>query len=103
MFENKSVSEIYNIIITGLQNELNTNLKQLQKSFANILAKVFASVYITLYKLQAWIFLQLFVDTEQFMVQFVQLLIGYRKIFTCYSQFLHLPVDEENSYHQGNS
>jgi uncharacterized phage protein gp47/JayE len=66
MFENKSVSEIYNIIITGLQNELNTNLKQLQKSFANILAKVFASVYITLYKLQAWTFLQLFVDTASF-------------------------------------
>lgn len=65
-FENKSVEEISSLIVRGLETELNTRLRLLPKSFVRILTKVLAGVYISLYKQQAWIFLQLFVETATF-------------------------------------
>lgn len=65
-FENKTVEEVNNLIITGLESELNTTFRLLPKSFVKVLAKVLAGTYMTLYKQQAWIFLQLFVDSATF-------------------------------------
>lgn len=65
-FENKTVEDVYKLIIDGLQRELNTKFRLLPKSFVHVLAKVMAGVYITLYKQEAWIFLQMFVDTATF-------------------------------------
>lgn len=65
-FENKTVEDVYELIIDGLQRELNVQFRLLPKSFVRVLAKVMAGVYITLYKQEAWIFLQMFVDTATF-------------------------------------
>lgn len=65
-FENKTIEQIEALIIAGLEAELNTKFRLLPKAFIRILAKVFAGVYITLYKQQGWIFLQLFVDYATF-------------------------------------
>ena len=45
---------------------MNTKFRLLPKSFIRVLAKVLSAVFITLYKQQAWIFLQMFVDTASF-------------------------------------
>lgn len=65
-FENKTVEEINELIVSGLEQELSTTFRLLPKSFIRVLAKVFSGVFISLYKQQAWIFLQLFVDTATF-------------------------------------
>lgn len=65
-FQNKTVESIYQLIVSGMEQELNTKFRLLPKSFIRVLAKVLAGVYITLYKQQAWMFLQLFVDTATF-------------------------------------
>lgn len=65
-FENKTIEQVNNLIVSGIEAKLNTKLSLLPKSFIRVLAKVLAAVYITLYKQQAWIFLQLFVDTASF-------------------------------------
>lgn len=65
-FENKTVEYVNDLIVSGLEQELNTRLRLLPKSFIRVLAKVLSGVYVTLYKQQAWIFLQMFVDTATF-------------------------------------
>ena len=65
-FENKTVESVYKLIVAGLEQELNVKFRLLPKSFIRVLAKVLAGVYITLYKQQAWMFLQMFVDTATF-------------------------------------
>ena len=65
-FENKTIEEVYNLIISGLETELHTRFRLLPKSFVRVLAKVLAAVFISLYRQQGWIFLQLFVDTATF-------------------------------------
>lgn len=65
-FENRTVEDVYELIIDGLQRELNVTFRLLPKAFVRVLAKVMAGVYITLYKQEAWIFLQMFVDTATF-------------------------------------
>ncbi len=65
-FENKTIEQVNNLIISGIEAELNTKFRLLPKSFIRVLAKVLSAVFITLYKQQAWIFLQLFVDTASF-------------------------------------
>lgn len=65
-FENKTVEAVNNLIIAGLETELNTTFRLLPKSFVRVLAKVCAGTFITLYKQQAWMFLQMFVDTATF-------------------------------------
>ena len=65
-FENKTVESVYKLIVAGMEQELNTKFRLLPKSFIRVLAKVMAGVYITLYKQQAWMFLQMFVETATF-------------------------------------
>lgn len=65
-FENKSIESVNNLIVNGLEAELNTKFRLLPKAFVRVLAKVLSAVYITLYRQQAWIFLQLFVATASF-------------------------------------
>lgn len=65
-FENKTIEDVNNLIISGIESELNVKFRLLPKAFIRVLAKVLAAVYITLYKQQAWIFLQMFVDTASF-------------------------------------
>ena len=65
-FENKTIEQVNNLIVSGIEAELNTKLRLLPKSFIRVLAKVLSAVFITLYKQQAWIFLQMFVDTASF-------------------------------------
>lgn len=65
-FENKTIEQVNNLIVSGIEAELNTKFRLLPKSFIRVLAKVLSAVFITLYKQQAWIFLQMFVDTASF-------------------------------------
>jgi len=65
-YENKTVESVYKLIVAGLEQELNVKFRLLPKSFIRVLSKVMAGVYITLYKQQAWMFLQMFVDTATF-------------------------------------
>lgn len=65
-FENKTIEDVNNLIISGIESELNVKFRLLPKAFIRVLAKVLSAVYITLYKQQAWIFLQMFVDTSSF-------------------------------------
>lgn len=62
-FENKTIEDVKQLIVSGLEAEFNTKFKLLPKSFVAVMAKVMAAVYMTLYKQQGWIFLQLFVST----------------------------------------
>lgn len=65
-FENKSIESVNNLIISGLENELNVKFRLLPKSFIRVMAKVLSAVFISLYRQQAWIFLQMFVATASF-------------------------------------
>ena len=65
-FENKTVEEVNDLIINGLEQKLNTTFRLLPKSFVRILAKVLSGVYISLYKMQAYLFLQMFVETATY-------------------------------------
>lgn len=65
-FENKTIESVNNLILSGLETELNTQFKLLPKAFVRVLAKVLAAVFISLYRQQAWIFLQMFVETASF-------------------------------------
>lgn len=65
-FENKTIDSVYEIIIDGLQNRFNMKFRLLPKAFITVMAKVVAGIYITLYKQQAWIFLQIFAATASY-------------------------------------
>lgn len=65
-FVNRSLEDVNQLIVSGLEVELNTKFKLLPKSFIRVLAKVMAAIYITLYKQQGWIFLQIFVATASY-------------------------------------
>jgi len=58
-----TVSDINATIIAQLQATLNQTIPLLPKSFLRVLSKVFAAVYILLYKYSGWISLQQFVKT----------------------------------------
>jgi hypothetical protein len=64
--ENKTVAEINQLIIDQLEAQLNQVIPILPKNFIRILAKVLAGVFIILYKVSQWIFLQIFVSTASF-------------------------------------
>lgn len=65
-FENVTLDYVNNLAIAGFETELNTKFRLLPKSFIRVLAKVEAGIFMTLYKQQAWIFKQMFVDTATF-------------------------------------
>jgi uncharacterized phage protein gp47/JayE len=62
-FENKTISEIRDLIINSIQTKFNIAFRMLSKSFIRVIATVFAGVYIVLYKQIGWVFLQLFPET----------------------------------------
>ncbi len=64
--DNRSVSEIDELILEGIQNQFNRKLKILPKSFVRILSKVLAGVFVLLEKSTGWFYLQLFPDTASF-------------------------------------
>ena len=64
--ENKTVLEIKQIIIDQLEAAFNQLIPILPKNFCRVLSKVLAGVFIILYKVSQWIFLQIFVSTASF-------------------------------------
>lgn len=64
--ENKTVAEINELIIDQLEAAFNQVIPILPKNFCRVLAKVFAGIFIILYKTSQWIFLQIFVSTASF-------------------------------------
>jgi uncharacterized phage protein gp47/JayE len=62
-FENKTISEIRDLLINSFKEKFNITFRVLPKSFIGIIATVFAGVYITLHKQIGWLFLQLFPET----------------------------------------
>lgn len=65
-YTNKSVDYAYNLLIDSFQEKFNNTLRLLPKSFINVLAKVLSGVFVILYKLSGWFYLQLFPDTASF-------------------------------------
>lgn len=64
--ENRTITEINNLIIDQLEAQFNKTIPLLPKAFIRILAKVLAAVFITNNKQAGWIFLQIFVSTASF-------------------------------------
>jgi hypothetical protein len=62
-FESKTISQINDLIISQLEAQFGKIIPILPKSFIRILAKVLSSVFIILYKVAGWLFLQWFVST----------------------------------------
>lgn len=64
--ENRTIAEINTLIINQLESQFGKTFPILPKSFIRILSKTLAGVFIILYKVAGWIFLQLFVSTASF-------------------------------------
>jgi hypothetical protein len=62
-FENRTIAEIKDLLIAAFQQEFNGILRILPRSFIKIFATVIAGVFIILYKMIGWVFLQLFPET----------------------------------------
>ena len=62
-YKNKTIEEVQKLLIRSFEHEFNTRLRILPKSFIKILCKVFAGVFIVVYKLVGWYFLQMFPET----------------------------------------
>jgi len=58
-----TIAEVKDTIVAQLEASLNQTIPLLPKALNRVLAKVFAGVFILLYKYSMYIFLQLFVDT----------------------------------------
>src|SRR4030065_346655 len=61
--EIKTIQQINDLIIQQLEAQLNQTIPLLPKSFTRILSKVLSGIFITLYKVSQWIFLQIFVSS----------------------------------------
>lgn len=62
-YKNKTIEEVQQLLIRSFKHDFNTRLRILPKSFIKILCKVFAGVFIVVYKLVGWYFLQMFPET----------------------------------------
>ena len=62
-FENRTIAEIRDLLIAAFQQEFNGVLRILPRSFIKIFASVIAGIFIVLYKMIGWVFLQLFPET----------------------------------------
>ncbi|MFC2614595.1 MAG: baseplate J/gp47 family protein [Treponema sp.] len=62
-YKNKTIEEVQQLLIRSFEHKFNTQLRILPKSFIKILCKVFAGVFIVIYKLVGWYFLQMFPET----------------------------------------
>ena len=64
--ENKTINEINTLIINQLESQIGQTIPILPKAFIRVLSKVLAGIFIILYKVAGWIFLQMFVSTASF-------------------------------------
>ena len=62
-YKNKTIEEVQQLLIRSFEHKFNKQLRILPKSFIKILCKVFAGVFIIVYKLVGWYFLQMFPET----------------------------------------
>jgi baseplate J-like protein len=62
-YKNKTIEEVQQLLLSSFEHEFNAQLRILPKSFVKVLCKVFAGVFIVLYKLVGWYFLQMFPET----------------------------------------
>jgi hypothetical protein len=62
-FENRTIAEIRDLLLAAFQQEFNGVLRMLPRSFIKIFATIIAGVFIVLYKMIGWVFLQLFPET----------------------------------------
>jgi uncharacterized phage protein gp47/JayE len=62
-FENKTIEDIYALLINSFQSKFNKTFRLLSKSFIAVISKISAAVFITLYKQIGWLFLQLWPET----------------------------------------
>jgi hypothetical protein len=62
-FENQTIEEIRDLLYNAFQEKFNKTFRILPKSFIRAISIVFSGVYITLYKIIGWFFLQIFPDT----------------------------------------
>jgi uncharacterized phage protein gp47/JayE len=62
-FENKTISEIRDLIINSIKMQFNATFRILPKSFIRVISTVFAGIFVVLYKQIGWLFLQLFPET----------------------------------------
>jgi len=62
-FENRTIKEVRELLITAFQQEFNGVLRILPRSFVKIAATVIAGIFIVLYKQIGWFFLQIFPET----------------------------------------
>lgn len=65
-YENKTVDDVYNLLIQAFQEKFNNRLRLLPKCFIVILSKILASLFVIPYKLIGWFYLQLFPDTASY-------------------------------------
>ena len=65
-YENKTIDDVYNLILTALQQQFNNRLRLLPKAFIVVLAKILAAFYIIPFKLCGWFLLQIFPDTASY-------------------------------------
>jgi len=61
--ENRTIQEINDLIIDQIETQTAQTIPLLPKAFIRILAKSLSGVYIILYKVAGWIFLQIFIST----------------------------------------
>ena len=62
-YRNKTIEEVEALLFASFEQEFKKKIRILPKSFIRVLCKVFAGVFIVLYKLVGWYFLQMFPDT----------------------------------------
>ena len=62
-FENRTIREVRDMLLTAFQQEFNQTLRIVPKSFVKIFATVIAAIFIVLYKQIGWLFLQIFPET----------------------------------------
>ena len=62
-FENRTIREVRDLLLTAFQQEFNGVLRVLPRSFVKIFATIIAGIFIVLYKQIGWFFLQIFPET----------------------------------------
>jgi hypothetical protein len=66
VFENKTIQEIDDLIISQFTASFSKTFPIFPKSFLRVLSKVLSAVFILLYKAAGWMYLQIFVSTASF-------------------------------------
>jgi hypothetical protein len=74
-FENRTISEVRDLLITAFQEKFNGIFRVLARSFVSILSTVLAGIFIVCYKQIGWLFLQVFPKTAYWKEVF---LLGHR-------------------------